>query len=97
MYQNYHQNGNYFDISYESLATAKDMARLNSAITRSVVDVLNKLTGEVLATYDGGLIIYEVAPIMWNCPVCDLTCPYCTRDGHCKLDNPMDECDEWAE
>lgn len=27
----------------------------------------------------------------YECPICDLTCPYCKADGECTIDgNPMD-------
>ena len=33
----------------------------------------------------------------YECPINDLTCPYCKADGECTIDgNPMDECDDYA-
>lgn len=95
MYQNYHHNGNHFDITYENMDTARDMAKLNSAISRSIIDMLDKVTGEILFTYDSGLLIYQ-SKTAWTCPVCDLSCPYCTKNGYCKLENPIEDCDEWG-
>jgi hypothetical protein len=37
----------------------------------------------------------EVAK-MKKCPVCDVACPYINRFGECTLDNPAEECDEFA-
>ena len=33
---------------------------------------------------------------MKKCPVCDMACPYINRSGNCVLDNPAEECDEFA-
>lgn len=29
------------------------------------------------------------------CPLYDMDCPYCTKDGVCEIGNPMEECDEY--
>lgn len=30
------------------------------------------------------------------CPVDDWTCPYCDDEGFCILENPYDDCDDYA-
>lgn len=34
--------------------------------------------------------------IVHVCPICDFTCPYCNANAECMLDNPYDECDDYA-
>ena len=29
------------------------------------------------------------------CPINDWECPYWGKDGECKIDNPMEECDDY--
>lgn len=31
---------------------------------------------------------------MFNCPIFDMSCPYCLASGECTCDNPLAECDE---
>lgn len=31
-----------------------------------------------------------------ECPTYDLTCPYCLVSGECIIDNPAEECDDYA-
>lgn len=37
-------------------------------------------------------IIKEKLP---DCPIGDLSCPYCNKDFKCTLDNPNKECDDY--
>lgn len=30
-----------------------------------------------------------------DCPLFDMTCPYCLASGECTIDNPKDECDDY--
>lgn len=30
-----------------------------------------------------------------ECPVLDYGCPYCTMDGECTIEDPMEECDDY--
>lgn len=30
-----------------------------------------------------------------QCPIYDVSCPYCDLDGYCSLLNPMRECDDY--
>ena len=32
---------------------------------------------------------------MHYCPTYDLSCPYCTKLGKCRLENPVEECDDY--
>lgn len=31
-----------------------------------------------------------------HCPTYDLDCPYCLPNGRCIIDNPVEECDDFA-
>ena len=35
--------------------------------------------------------------VVHECPICDFTCPYCNANAECMLDNPYDECDDYAD
>lgn len=35
--------------------------------------------------------------IVHECPICDFTCPYCNANAECMLDNPYEECDDYAD
>jgi len=35
-----------------------------------------------------------VSPVHY-CPTYDLSCPYCTKLGKCRLENPQVECDDY--
>lgn len=30
------------------------------------------------------------------CPTEDYNCPYCNANGHCMMENPYEECDDYA-
>ena len=30
-----------------------------------------------------------------ECPLFDMTCPYCLASGECTIDNPKEECDDY--
>lgn len=38
----------------------------------------------------------KMLKIVHVCPICDFTCPYCNANAECMLDNPYDECDDYA-
>lgn len=59
MYQTYNATKESYGVIYQTSATAKDMAKLNSAIFRCEYWVVSKETGEIVAMYDGGLIKWE--------------------------------------
>jgi hypothetical protein len=33
---------------------------------------------------------------MKKCPICDVNCTYINRFGECTLNNPSEECDDFA-
>lgn len=40
------------------------------------------------------MMIDILKPIV--CPIEDYTCPYCDANGCCMIDNPYEECDDYA-
>lgn len=30
------------------------------------------------------------------CPICDTTCPYCDKDGLCRISDPLEECTDFG-
>lgn len=30
------------------------------------------------------------------CPTCDMTCPYCDKEGLCRISDPMEECADFG-
>lgn len=31
-----------------------------------------------------------------ECPIFDMSCPYCLASGECTIDDPASECDDYA-
>lgn len=31
------------------------------------------------------------------CPTCDMTCPYCDKEGLCRISDPLEECSDFGE
>lgn len=38
---------------------------------------------------------FDVEHSKKECPIYDISCPYCDFDGSCHIRNPMRECDDY--
>lgn len=38
---------------------------------------------------------FDIAHSKKECPVYDISCPYCDFNGYCHIRNPMSECDDY--